>query len=63
MYKLSKKIFYPVTKNEKDTVKNKINKIWKRNYFLGVKDFTHSFRTQKLKMTNKTLSEKSNCVV
>ena len=32
-------------------------------YCLGCKDFTHSFRPQKVKMTNKVLREKSNCVV
>ena len=30
---------------------------------LGCKDFTHNFRPQKVKMTNKVLREKSNCVV
>ena len=29
---------------------------------LGCKDFTHNFRPQKVKMTNKMLREKSNCV-
>ena len=29
---------------------------------LGCKDFTHNFRPQKVKMTNKVLREKSNCV-
>ena len=32
-------------------------------YCLGCKDFTHNFRPQELKMTNKMLREKSNCVV
>ena len=32
-------------------------------YCLGCKDFTHNFRPQKVKMTNKVLREKSNCVV
>ena len=31
-------------------------------YCLGCKDFTHNFRSQKVKMTNKILREKSNCV-
>ena len=31
-------------------------------YCLGCKDFTHNFRTQEVKMTNKVLKEKSNCV-
>ena len=30
---------------------------------LGYKDFTHNFRPQEVKMTNKMLREKSNCVV
>ena len=30
---------------------------------LGCKDFTHNFRPQEVKMTNKVLREKSNCVV
>ena len=29
---------------------------------LDCKDFTHNFRPQKVKMTNKVLREKSNCV-
>ena len=32
-------------------------------YCLGCKDFTHNFRPQKVKMTNKVLREKSNSVV
>ena len=32
-------------------------------YCLGCKDFTHNFRPQEVKMTNKVLSEKSNRVV
>ena len=32
-------------------------------YCLGYKDFIHKFRPQKVKMTNKVLREKSNCVV
>ena len=31
-------------------------------YCLGCKDFTHNFRPQKVKMTNRILREKSNCV-
>ena len=30
---------------------------------LGCKNFTHNFRPQEVKMTNKILREKSNCVV
>ena len=32
-------------------------------YCLGCKDFTYNFRPQEVKMTNKVLREKSNCVV
>ena len=32
-------------------------------YFLECKDFTHNFRPQKIKITNKVPREKSNCVV
>ena len=32
-------------------------------YCLGCKDFTHNFRPQEVKMTNKVLREKSHCVV
>ena len=32
-------------------------------YCFGCKDVTHNFRPQELKMTNKVLREKSNCVV
>ena len=31
-------------------------------YCLGCKDFTHNFRPQEVKMTNKVLREKSNCL-
>ena len=30
---------------------------------LECKDFTHNFRPQEVKMTNKVLREKSNCIV
>ena len=32
-------------------------------YCLGCKDYTHDFRPQEIKMTNKVLREKSNCIV
>ena len=32
-------------------------------YCLGCKGFTYNFRPQEVKMTNKVLREKSNCVV
>ena len=60
------KRFYQVTKNEKHAIRNKTNKNWKRpetTHCLGCKEFTHNFRLQEVKMTNKILREKSNCVV
>ena len=30
---------------------------------LGCKDYTHNFKPQKIRMTNKVLREKSKCVV
>ena len=41
----------------------KIEKQPGTTYCLGCKDFTHNFRPQEVKMTNKVLREKSNCVV
>ena len=41
-------------------------KTWKINcttYCLGCKDYTDNFKPQEIKMTNKVLREKSNCVV
>ena len=32
-------------------------------YCLGYKDYTHNFKPQEVKMTNKVLREKSNCDV
>ena len=32
-------------------------------YCLGCKDYTHNFRPQEVKMTNKVFREKSNCMV
>ena len=32
-------------------------------YCFGCKDFTHNFRPQEVKMTNKVLRKKSSCVV
>ena len=32
-------------------------------YCLGCKHYTHNFKPQEIKMTNKVLREKSNCVV
>ena len=41
----------------------KIGKELGITYCLGHKDFTHNFRPQEVKTTNKVLREKSNCVV
>ena len=44
----------------------KLIKIRKRpgaTYCFGCKDFTHNFRPQEVKMTNKVLRGKSNCLV
>ena len=32
-------------------------------YCLGCKDYAHNFKPQEVRMTNKVLREKSNCVV
>ena len=50
-------------KNTQSKIKPiKIGKRPRTTYFLGCKDFTHNFRLQEVKMTNKVLREKSNCV-
>ena len=59
-------MFYQITKNKKHTSEIKPIKIGKKSgttYFLGCKDFTYNFRTQKVKMKNKVLREKSNCII
>ena len=66
MYRLSKKYFTQLQKMKKTQSKIKPIKFRKElgtTYCLGCKDFTHNFRPQKVKMTNKVLREKSNCVV
>ena len=51
-------------KNTQSKLKpTKIGKEPGTTYCLGCKDFTHNFRPQEVKMTNKVLREKSNCVV
>ena len=51
-------------KNTKSEVKPiKIGKRPGTMCCFGCKDFTHNFRPQEVKMTNKLLREKSNCVV
>ena len=58
-------MFYQITKNENTQSKIKSIKIGKRpgtTYCFGCKDLTHKSRPQQVKMTNKVLREKSNCV-
>ena len=46
--------------------KIKPRKLGKKNgatYCLGCKDYNDNFKPQEVKMTNKVLREKSNCVV
>ena len=51
-------------KNIQSEIKSiKIGKRPRTTYCFGCKDFTHNFRPQEVKMTNKVLREKSNCVV
>ena len=59
------KTFYQIKKKMKNTEIKPI-KIGKRpgtTDCLECKDFTHNFRSQEVKMTNKVFREKSNCVV
>ena len=41
----------------------KFGKELETTYCLGCKDFTHNFRPQEVKLTNKVLIGKCNCVV
>ena len=51
-------------KNTKSKIKPiKIRKQPGTAYYFGCKDFTHHFRPQEVKMTNKVLRKKSHCVV
>ena len=53
-------------RHEKRVIKNKTNKNWEKieaTYYFGCKDYTNNFKLQEIKMTNKVLREKSNCVV
>ena len=51
-------------KNTQSKIKPiKIGKQPETTYYFVCKDFTHNFRPQEVKMTNKVLREKSNCVV
>ena len=51
-------------KNTESKIKPiKFGKELETTYCLGCKDFTHNFRLQEVKMTNKVLTEKSNCLL
>ena len=51
-------------KNTQSEIKPiKIGKIPRAIYCLWCKDITHNFKAQEVKMTNKVVTEKSNCVV
>ena len=55
-----------MVKHKKYTIRNKTDKNWKKlgtTYCFDCKDFSHNFRSEKVKMTNKILREKSHCVV
>ena len=65
-HSIKSKMFTKLQKMKKTQSKIKPTKIGKRlgtTYCLGCKDFTHNFRLQEVKMTNKALREKSKCVV
>ena len=58
-------MFCQITKNETTQSKLKAIKTGKElgtTYCFGCEDFTHNFNSQEVKMTNKVLKEKSNCV-
>ena len=51
-------------KNTQSKIKPmKTGKKIETTYCLGCKDYTHNFKPQEIKMTNKVLRLKSNCVV
>ena len=51
-------------KNTKSKIKPiKTGKKPPTTYCVGCKDYTHNFKPQEIKMPNKVLREKSNCVV
>ena len=50
-------------KNTKSKIKPRKSRKELGTTCLGCKDFTHNFRPQEVKMTNKVLRGKSNCVV
>ena len=60
------KKYCQIIKNEKHIITFKTKKLGKRlgtTYCLGRKDYSHNFRPHVVKMTNKVLREKSNCMV
>ena len=51
-------------KNTQSEIKPiKIRKQPGTTYCFGCKDFTHNFRPQEVKMTNRVLREESHCIV
>ena len=63
---MSKKYYlqYKDKKNSQSKIKPiKTGKKIGATYCLGCKDYTDNFKSQKIKMTNKALREKWNCVV
>ena len=63
---LKLKKYCQIIKNEKHIITFKTKKLGKRlgtTYCLGRKDYSHNFRPHVVKMTNKVLREKSNCMV
>ena len=51
-------------KNTQSKIKSiKIGKQHGTTYCFGCKDYTQSFRPEKVNITNKVLIEKSNCIV
>ena len=51
-------------KNKRSKIKPiKIGREIGITYCLGCKDYTHNFKAQEIKMTNKILKEKSKCVI
>ena len=67
MFKIDcQKHFTKLQKMKNTQSEIKLIKIGKRpetTYCFGCKDFIHNFRPQEVKMTNKVLSEKSDCAV
>ena len=53
-------------RHEKHTIENKTDKDWEKLgtvYCLRCKDCTHNFKPEGVKVINKALTEKSNCVI